>query len=103
VSPPGDVRETHAWYDGEGWHLYTERRADARKFERWLGPPTRRGRGGECAAWDGIPPDVLSIRRKPRRGSKSTSPKAVSALQRWNAARSAPPSGGRALGGASGR
>ena len=44
-----DIRETHVWFDGDRWHLYTERRADLTRFTRWLGEPTRRGRGDACA------------------------------------------------------
>jgi hypothetical protein len=82
-------RETHAWFDGEGWHLYSERAPDIRRFEAWFGPPTRRGRDGACAHWNALPPDAVRIRRKAHRGSKPPSDKQVQARDAFRAARRA--------------
>jgi len=59
--------ETHAWLDGEHWHLYSERPADIRRFTLWFGPPSRRGREGACAHWDELPMDAVRVRKKHKR------------------------------------
>lgn len=82
-----DRRETHFWTDGQTAHLYSERAADIRRFEEWIGPPTRRGRGGACAHWDDLPGDALRIRRKVQRGSRTTAPSSIAALKAARTAR----------------
>lgn len=62
--------ETHVYFFGEGWNIYTERPADIRRFTDWYGKPTRLGREGACASWEGLSPDALRIRRKAKRGSR---------------------------------
>ena len=82
----GNRGETHAWFDGEFWSLYTERGADIRRFTEWFGAPTRVGTARECAHWDRIPKDSLRVgrRRKAKRGATDTVNKGILAI---NAAR----------------
>lgn len=60
----GNRGETHVWFDGEFWFIYTERLAEIRRFEGWFGAPTRRGRDNAVAYWDSLPKDSLRIRRR---------------------------------------
>lgn len=65
-----DRRETHWWSDGEAQFVYTERPADARRFEAWFGPATTVGRVGGVPRswkWDGLAKDAMRLRRRVRR------------------------------------
>ena len=78
--------ESHYYFDGEFWSIYTERAADIRRFEEWFGKPTRESRPGAsgegtCAAWSGIPGNDLRLRRR-RKGGKAPSPLALEGLKR---------------------
>jgi hypothetical protein len=68
-----DYRETHVWYDGRGWSIYTERPADARKAERLFGPAEERGAGAKGGRqvwnWRNLAGDVFRWGRK-RRGAR---------------------------------
>lgn len=75
-------QETHVWFDGESWMVYSERRADIARFTKWLGTPTRYSRSETVAAWDGVDRDALRIRRKAKRGSRAVSPATLEALSR---------------------
>lgn len=69
-----EVRETHVWFDGACWHVYTERPADARRFTRILGPADPRSHGAkgerEVWWWRDRPRDSLRVNAK-RRVSES--------------------------------
>jgi hypothetical protein len=69
-----DYRETHVWYDGRGWSIYTERPADARKAERLFGPPEARASTAKGARqvwnWRNLAADVFRWGRKRRAGSR---------------------------------
>jgi len=62
--------ETHVYYDGERWRIYTERAADFARFTKWFGTPDRMGRDDEVAHWDNIPADDLRIRKRHKRPGK---------------------------------
>ncbi len=85
----GDVRETHVWFDGSTWFVYSERAADRRRFERWFGPPARIGRNGATAHWK-LPGDALAVRRKARRAPNPPTEKQVSARAAFAVARRVP-------------
>ena len=87
-----DRRETHVWFDGETWSVYTERTHDRNRFVGWFGPPTTEGRDGETARWEGLPKDAVRVRRKARRPSKSPSESQVRARSAFRATRAAPTS-----------
>ena len=76
------MAETHVWYDdvAKVWHVYSERRCDIDRFEKWLGAPSRRGREDACAHWNDIPKDALRIAR--RRMGRPLSPAAREAARR---------------------
>lgn len=78
--------ETHLYFNGESWGIYTERHADIRRFTAWFGPPTRRGRQGACAGWDGIDPQAAAFRRRAKRKAGSISPTSLQALKEHRAA-----------------
>jgi hypothetical protein len=77
-----DRRETHTWFDGERWNLYTERGADMRRFEAWFGSPSRRGRDGEVAFWDDLPPDAVRLHRKRRVAPSASANPGLAAIQK---------------------
>lgn len=62
-----DIRETHVWFDGEHWHVYTERPADARRFGKLLGKPDPGygpgplGQKREVWWWRSRPKDSLRV------------------------------------------
>lgn len=76
-------QETHVYFDGLSWGIYTERAADIRRFTLWFGTPTRRGRDGSVAGWDGLPPDSLRVRRKRKVGPRTASPSSLEGLKRF--------------------
>lgn len=81
--------ETHVWFDGDCWRIYTERAADIARFAKWFGHPTRLAREGACAHWDAVPADALRVRRKANRGSRTIDPNAIAGLKAYQAARRA--------------
>lgn len=66
--------ETHVWFDGETWHIYSERHYDIARFERWFGKPSRRGRENACAHWESLPPGILRIAKRFRRPLAASQP-----------------------------
>jgi hypothetical protein len=85
-----DRRETHAWFDGE-WHVYTERPADARRFEKWLGKPDPGyGKGGgprQVWWWRSRPANSLTIRKRRVGSGRPPSPAALAGLAKSRALR----------------
>ena len=64
-----DCRETHAWFDGEHWTIYTERPAEARRFAKWFGQArvTSRDKDGKPRAWTWAKLPARSMRVAARR------------------------------------
>lgn len=69
------MSETHITTDGRGFTVYTERASDRRRFTLAWGPPTRLGREGACAWWEGVPMGALVVKpRRPRQKSADRKP-----------------------------
>lgn len=78
-------QETHVWFDGISWAIYTERPSHARRFETLFGTPNPRASTATGARqvwnWTGIPKPNLRINRKRNVQSRQVAPSTLTALQ----------------------